>query len=573
MKGCHLMKLTDIIGATLKKYKINEVFGLQGGAVVHIFDSIEKYGVKTVYTLHEQAAALASVANAKVTGKFGCAVVTTGPGTTNAITGLLGAWNDSIPCIFISGQVRSDHVSYNKPVRQVGTQEAPICNIVKPITKLSIFIKDPSTFQEELEKAICIACEGRPGPVWIDIPLEYQWLDVPYKSNYIKQPDNKNYDNDKINTFEKFLMESKKPLLVLGYGIRLSDTIDLCKDFVNKTNIPFVTTWTAQDIFTTSNMQNLGVIGMSGQKGANKAMFSSDLLICLGTHLSIPHTTTLFEDYAPNAKKIIVNIDQDQLDNLNLDFDLKIHMDLKNFFEKITNKYLKISFDQSFQNKLFKDLNWYKPEDNQVNSNLWNRKLTSNAPNKSCFIVDGGGTALYSGFQSTIIKSKNQRIICSSSMSSMGSGLAETIGVFFSKKFDQLYCIIGDGSFFMNIQDLHTIKQYKIPVIISVINNNGYLAIRHTQADFQENRFYGTHPEWGLTMPNIESVSLGFGIKYLKIEHNNEIEFTVNKLKSINEPIVCEIITSENQPVLFKQKYNKNGPVNFIPQSLSDMEP
>ena len=227
MKGCHLMKLTDIIGATLKKYQINEVFGLQGGAVVHIFDSIEKYGVKTVYTLHEQSAALASVANAKVTGKFGCAVVTTGPGTTNAITGLLGAWNDSIPCIFISGQVRSDHVSYNKPVRQVGTQEAPICNIVKPITKLSIFIKDPSTFQEELEKAICIACEGRPGPVWIDIPLEYQWLDVPYKSNYIKQPDNKNYDNDKINTFEKFLMESKKPLLVLGYGIRLSDTIDL----------------------------------------------------------------------------------------------------------------------------------------------------------------------------------------------------------------------------------------------------------------------------------------------------------------------------------------------------------
>ncbi len=563
------MKLTDVIALTLKKYKVNEVFGLQGGAVVHIFDSIEKIGIKTVYTLHEQTASLASVSNSKSTGNIGCTIVTTGPGTTNAITGLLAAWNDSIPCIFISGQVRTNHVSYNKPVRQVGTQEAPICDIVKPITKYSTFIKEAKIFQEELEKAINIAIEGRPGPVWVDIPLEIQWIDIPYNPSYTIKNNDYVFNSNNFNQFYNLLSKSKKPLLVIGYGIRLSKTVDLCRKFIEKNKLPYVTTWTAQDIFLTSDMLNLGVIGMSGQKGANKAVFSSDLLICLGTHLSIPHTTTLFEDYAPNSKKIIINIDSDQMNNLNIDFDLKVHIDLKDFFDKVK----KINHNCNLNFEEFKNLNWYHPTDKKVNSNIWNRKLTNSASNKSCFIVDGGGTALYSGFQSTIIKSIDQRIICSSGMSAMGSGLAETIGAFFSKKFDQLYCIIGDGSFFMNVQDLHTIVQYEIPVIISVINNNGYLAIRHTQASFQENRYYGTHPNWGLTMPNIENIVKGFGISYLKIEKVEEIDATIKKLKYVKAPIVCEIITSETQEVLFKQKYVRLENGNFQPQNLSEMDP
>ena len=567
------MKLTDVIGATLRKYRVNEVFGLQGGAVVHIFDSIEKYGIKTVYTLHEQAASLAAVSNAKVTNKFGCVVVTTGPGTTNALTGLLGAWNDSVPCLFISGQVRSSHVSYNRPVRQVGTQEAPICDIVRPITKFSKFVDDPKKFQEELEKAILIACEGRPGPVWIDIPLEFQWLDIPYNSELSSPKKITELKSEDSKSFKDLFLKSQKPLLVLGYGVRLSNSLDLCRNFVKKSKIPFVTTWTAQDIFTTDDKNNFGVIGMSGQKGANKAMFESDLLICLGTHLSIPHTTTLFEDYAPNAKKIIINIDINQLDNLNLGFDLKIHADLKSFFKEITKSHYIHNTETLFENQKFKKLNWYTPKGKVINSNAWNRKLTAIAPEKSCFVVDGGGTALYTGFQSTIIKSKHQRIICSSGMSSMGSGLAETIGVYFSQEFEAFYCIIGDGSFFMNIQDLHTIVQYDIPVIITVINNNGYLAIRHTQAEFQENRFHGTHPDWGLTMPSIEKISKGFGVKYTKIEDNSEIDKVLNEVNGVKSPIVVEVVTSENQPVLFKQKYSKNKNGTFSPHNLSSMAP
>ncbi len=568
------MKLTNILSKILKLNDVDSVFGLQGGAVVHIFDSLEQEGLNVIYTMHEQAASLAAVANARVTSNLGCCVTTTGPGSTNAITGLLGAWNDSIPCIFISGQVRSNHTSYGKPIRQFGTQEAPICEIVKPITKKSLFLQNPNNFQEELESLIEIARSGRPGPVWLDIPLEYQWLDVAYdRSNKLELfnsiAENENYSLDE---FYNYIHKSKKTLLVLGNGIHLSSSENLCQNFVDYLNIPFVTTWTAQDLFKTTDPRNLGVIGMSGQKGANKAIYEADLLICLGTHLSIPHTTTLYREYAKNAKKIIVNNDSNQLNNLNVKFDLQLEMDLTKFFEKALKINKKSKYMNEWNYSEFKNENWYKPSPtHRPNSNCWNRLLTQNAPDKSCFVVDGGGTALYAGFQSTVIRSNYQRIICSSGMSSMGSGLAESVGVFQSGKFDKIFCIIGDCSFFMNIQDLQTIKQLNIPIVISVINNNGQLAIRDTQTSFQESRYYGTHPNWGLTMPSIESVSKGFGYDYLKIDTNEELEEKALNTISLEIPIVVEILVEEDQPVLFKQKYLKNSDGTFSPCDLSDM--
>ena len=568
------MKLTDIIPITLKKYNVNSVFGLQGGAVVHIFDSLERKGISVIYTLHEQAAALSAVSLARING-LGCCVTTTGPGSTNAITGLLGAWNDSIPCLFISGQVRSNHVSYGKKVRQVGTQEAPICDIVRPITKRSVFLDDPSNFQEILEELVYVATSGRPGPVWLDIPLEFQWIDVPFSEQKINPSlsDGILESYSKVfKEFHKYVEKSEKPLLVLGNGIHLSSTENLCAQFVDNLNIPFVTTWTAQDLFTTDHFSNLGVIGMSGQKGANKAIYEADLLICLGTHLSIPHTTTLYSEYAKNSKKVIVNNDQDQLNNLNIKFDLHLIMDLKEFFDKALKFNNNVNSDNGWNYPEFKDLNWYEPATTHLpNSNCWNRILTQNAPEKSCFVVDGGGTALYAGFQSTIISSISQRIICSSGMSSMGTGLAESVGVFQSGKFDKIFCIIGDCSFFMNIQDLQTIKQLNIPIVISVINNNGQLAIRDTQTSFQESRYYGTHPNWGLTMPSIENVSKGFGYEYLKIDTNEELEKKALIAIALKIPIVVEILVEEDQPVLFKQKYLKNSDGTFSPCDLSDM--
>ena len=333
------MKLTHVLALTLKKNNIKNVFGLQGGAVVHIFDSLEKYKIDVTYTPHEQTASLAAVANAKANENIGCVVVTTGPACTNAMTGLLSAWQDSVPCIFISGQSRSNHTSYNKKVRQTGTQEVNICDIVRPITKYATFVKNKDNFQDELRKALSIAISGRPGPVWLDIPLDIQWSEINYtkKTKVSKFKKNNIVSDTKINSFLKLCKNSKKPLILMGYGCRLSDPkIANVKYFISKNKIPFVSTWNTRDFFPSNHKLNLGTIGMSGQRGANKAMFESDLIICLGSHLSIPHTTTLYKNYAPRSKKIIVNIDKDQLENLNVKFDLKICVQiLSNLFIKL----------------------------------------------------------------------------------------------------------------------------------------------------------------------------------------------------------------------------------------------
>ena len=233
------------------------------------------------------------------------------------------------------------------------------------------------------------------------------------------------------------------------------------------------------DIFETLNINNFGIIGMSGQRGANKSVFSADLILCLGTHLQY-RTPTLFKNYAPKAKKIIINIDKNELENTNVKFQLKIKDDVKNFLFWSLNK--NNTFNFLWKNKIeLKDMNWYEPKElKKPNSNKFIRNLTKAISEKTCIVADGGGTALYSAFQSSLLK-KNNRLVCSSSISSMGTGLAETIGVTKSSIFKKYLCIIGDGSFLMNVQDLQTISQDKKNVVIILVNNNGYLAIRHTK--------------------------------------------------------------------------------------------
>ncbi len=567
------MKLTDSIAEILKANGVHHAFGLQGGAVVHIFDSIERAGLGVTYTHHEESAALAAVAYAKVSENMGCVVVTTGPGATNAITGLLAAWQDSIPCLFISGQVRSQHTSYGRKVRQVGTQEVNICDVVRPLTKYAKFIQDKDSFLEEIAYSIEVARSGRPGPVWIDIPLEFQWQEIDYPENLSKlgKPQKPEFESTGAEKSLELLRVASKPLLVLGYGVRLAGCASQLGSFIEKHKIPYVTTWTASDLYSTDNPLNLGIIGMSGQRGANHAMFEADLLICLGTHLAIPHTTTLFDSYAPQAKKVIVNIDNDQLENLNVDFDLKVVSDLRDYVEWVKAQDLpEYRWEHGPE---IKRQNWYHPaEGKRPNSNIYVHRLTERSPAGTCLVVDGGGTALYAGFQSAVLK-KGDRIICSSAISAMGTGLAETIGASKCGKFSKFLCVIGDGSFLMNIQDLQTIKQDKINVVISVINNNGYLAIRHTQKEFLGARYFGTHPEWNLAMPSIEKLAYAFDIPYVKLNTADRLEEIVDSVLGTDGPVICEVVVDEEQEVLFRQSYKANADGTFSPQPLSSMRP
>jgi len=572
------IKATDALAKFLKYKGYSKVFALQGGAVVHILDSLHKYGFDVTYLHHEISCALAAAAYAKANPKSKVIlVITTGPGCTNAITGVLGAWQDSVPMLVISGQVRSNLTSYKSKVRQKGTQEVPILNLIKPITKTQHLVKDSKSIIKVFDKMIKISNESRQGPVWIDYPIDFQWPEILYakpKPKKIKEYYKISlFQKKQINNFVKLFLKSKKPILVLGNGIRSSNTSNYIKKIIKNYQLPFVTTWTAQDLFPTDLNLNLGVIGLYGQEGANKAIFNSDLIICLGTHLHVTHTSTRFGEYAKQAKKVIVNIDKKELKNLNVKFDLKINLDLKFFLKFLYHKlkkYKKMKFNNSNLLNL-KTLNWYQTKKTKyINSNLFLNKLSKiNKKAKTCYVIDGGGTALYAGFQSLNLKSGN-RILCSSAISSMGTGLAETIGVHKAKIYDQIICIIGDGSFLMNIHDLQSIKQYKIPAIIVVVNNSGYLAIRNTQAEFLNKRYFGTHKKWGLEIGSIKKMSLGFGLDYIKIKKNN-LDKQIENILKIKKPTVVELVTSVDQKLLFNQKIKDNLDGTFTPMSLEEM--
>ena len=419
------MKLTDYITSFLVDQGIDNIFGVTGGGVVHLFDSISKTeNISAVYCHHEQAAALAAVAYAKVNNNIGAAIVTTGPGCTNAITGVLAAWQDSIPCIFISGQARKEHTSHGTKLRQLGTQEMDILPVVQPITKYVVMVDDPENIRYILEKAIYLAFDGRPGPVWIDLPLDFQWTDIDINTlTSFKIPDKVENHFDKlthesIDLCLSLLADSKRPLFFAGNGIHLGHAEDKFKEIIDQLNIPFVSTWTASDIIPDENNLNIGRVGISGQRGANIAVQNCDLLICIGSHLGITHTGTMFSSFAKNAKIIMVDIDENELSNETVHVDFPILSDSKLFLDGLLSciNNFNINNIDSWR-KSCNNFRKYNEVPCNVDSNsgfinpyIFLNKLSTEMMDGDIVVVDGGGTNLYMSFQGIKLKN-NQRII------------------------------------------------------------------------------------------------------------------------------------------------------------------
>ncbi len=577
------MKVSDYIALFLKGKGIEYVFGLQGGAVVHLFDSIEKTpGIQPIYCHHEECAALAAVSYARMSENIGAVVVTTGPGSTNAMTGLLASWQDSIPCIFLSGQTRKEHTSYGRKVRQVGTQELNIVDVVRPMTKYAKFIGAADSLEYELEYAYRTSVSGRPGPVWLDVPVNLQWENFQPGSAAVPAVAPPDPGKRDFGDVAESLDAAKRPVVIAGHGIRSARAVAKFRAFIDSARIPFVTTWTASDFLPTDHPLNTGILGISGQRGANKAVHTADLLLVLGSHLSIPQTSTLFDQFAPRAKKVVIDIDGDQLANMNIDVDLAIPADVNDFFDWIRANPPKSAPAREWLDACaaFKLMNSVasalaksgKKAAKGLNSYVFNDMMTRALPGSACMVVDGGGTALYTGFQSSHIR-EDQRIVCSSTMSSMGTGLAESIGACLARKRCLTTCLIGDGSFLMNVQDLQTIRHHRLPIKVFVLNNNGYLAIRHTQATFLEGRFSGTSPEGGLSFPRIRKIAGAFEIPYFRVTREGHALETIGKVLASDGPAVCEVVVQRDQEMLFKQGYRRNRDGSFSPMSLEEMWP
>ena len=579
------MKVTDFLASFIESLGVDTVFGVTGGAAVHIFDSLHSNETTLVFNHHEQASALAAVSFARIKG-FGVCVVTTGPGGTNAITGVLAAWQDSIPCLFISGQSRCAHTSRGKSVRQIGVQEFDILSAVEGMTKYSAVVDNVEDLPKHLEQAYKASKEGRPGPVWLDLPLDIQIADIDFTvvNSLVSEEIYSEINPGDITEVLQALQQSKRPSILLGYGVHLSHAEAIVKELIESYSLPFTATWTARDIIPSSHPLYIGNPGIAGQRGGNMVIQNSDLIIVLGSHLNMSVTGSNFSNFAREAKVVVVNIDENEiaeLDKERVKVALGINADVKAFCRALINalkeKGSAYTSPSAWLTKCdqYKSLNKIPKE--RVDSTLYvdpyffMEKL-SNFLSSEPVVVDGGGVSLYASCQSIQLK-KDQRLLLSSAMSSMGTGLPEAIGACFAVNRRNVICTIGDGSMQFNIQELQTILTYNLPIKIFVINNSGYLAMRHTQNSFLGGRHVGSSSQGMLEIPDYQKIAQAYGIKAVSISHHNEIDSTLKNILYTDTPIVCEVFVDPEGELIASQGFDEQSDGSFIARPLEDMAP
>ena len=580
------MRISDFIVEYLVKEDITHVFLVSGGANLPIIDALDRNpNIEYVCTLHEQAAAMAAEAYARVTGNIGTVVVTTGPGGTNAITGVLGAWQDSIPCLIISGQVKSALLE-KESIRQLSMQGLDIIKLIKSITKYSVTITDPNRIKYHLQKALNIARSGRPGPVWLDIPLDISStiIEGNLPSYTPLKPKNNPFNIKKnVTKIIDLIKKSERPIILVGTGVRLSRAEDKILKLIELLKIPFLCSWNIQDIDSFDNPLYMGSPGTFGTRYANFAVQNSDLLLSIGSRLSIGQTGHNYKSFARSAIKIVVDIDKNELEKNTIIPDIPIHCDanifltemlrqLKNY-KGLNKKTIEpwIAKCQSWKVKYPAVLPEYCNQKSYVNSYVFIDVL-SDELNKEDIIVLANGTAFTCTFQAFKTK-KGQRLFHSGGAASMGYGLPASIGACFGSGKKRTICITGDGSIQMNLQELETVISNNLPIKIFMINNEGYLAIRNSQNDWFDKRYAASSKEGGVHLPDIQKIAAAYGFKTEKINNHDELRYKIKSVLLKNGPILCEIMMKPDQPLIPYLSYRTRKDGSRYPAPLEDMYP
>jgi len=581
------MRLSDYVAKEISKHT-EYVFMVTGGGAMNLNDAFSKNrDINVVCCHHEQACSIAAEGYSRISGKIGAINVTTGPGGINALNGVFGAWVDSIPMIVISGQVKRETMmtQYNLQgkLRQLGDQEADIVTIVNSITKYSKVITDPMNIRYEVEKAIFLAKNGRPGPCWIDIPGDIQGMDV--NPNELKSfnpaiDEIKINDNVISNVLSK-LINSKRPVIYAGSGIWLSKTHDKFIKFIDKLNIPVVTAWNSNDLLWNDHKCYAGRPGSVGDRAGNFSVQNSDCLLVLGCRLNIRLISYDWKKFAPNSYKIGVDIDENELNKPTLDYNEKIVADLNDFFE-ISLKILDKNNIEFKNDSNWKETtkNWLKKypivldkywkKSSPVNPYCFIDKLFENL-NEDDIIVTSDGTACVTAFQAATIK-KGQRMFHNSGCASMGFELPASIGAFLASS-KTIVCIAGDGSIMMNLQELETIVGNKFDIKIFLLNNEGYHSIRQTQNNYFKGNLIGCGKESGLTFPDFSKIAYAFGFDYIKIDNNLNLDSKIKQTLSSDKQIICEIFLDKSQEFSPKLTSKKLDDGTFVTPSLDDMAP
>lgn len=582
----NMIKLSEYIFSFIADIGVREVFAVSGGAAMHLVDAVAtEKRLRYIATHHEQAAAMAAEGYARVTGKPGVALVTSGPGGTNAITGVCGAWIDSIPTIFISGQVTSDTLIGETGLRQFGIQESAITDLVSTITKYAVTVKDPRTIKYHLQKAYHLATTGRPGPVWLDIPLDVQghMIDLNELSGFIPDTpdvaDNRACLARQVGECLSLLRQSERPVLITGYGIRLSRAEKEILPLVERLGIPVISSWTSSDLIPTDHELYIGRSGIMGDRAGNFTVQNADLLLVLGSRMSIPQVGYNFKTFARSAKRIVVDIDRKELEKPSLRPDLPILADARDFIAEMLRQ-LSDSSTPARPTWLGRCRAWkarypvvlpeYSKTPDGVNSFYFVDQLARKLGNDAVVVTDMGTS--FTCTMQTFHTKAGQRLFTSSGHASMGFGLPGAIGACFGHERRQTICISGDGGLQMNIQELQTLVTYRLPVILFVLNNAGYLTIKLMQQN-HFGRYVGSNPGSGVVCPDMIKVATAYGIPSLRINNQQELDQQLDMVLAQSGPFICEIMMPEDQPLIPRVSSLKKPDGTIISKPLEDLYP
>ena len=590
-------RLADYIADFLCAHGVTDVFSVVGGGAMHLNDALGHHpDLHVTYNHHEQACAMAAEAYARLDNRIAAVCVTTGPGGTNALTGVVGGWLDSIPMFILSGQVRYDTTARyamrftgGLPLRAVGDQEYDIVKSVAPMTKFAAMLEDPQQIRFLLEKAWHLATTGRPGPVWLDIPVNYQgmYIDTDSLPGYDPTAEDAALpppvEEDTIRRVLDLVAKAKRPVFHAGYGIRLSGGYEAFRKAAEKLNIPIVTYWNAVDLVEDDHPLYCGRAGNMGDRPGNWAIQNADLILAVGTRISIRQVGYNWKTWARAAKVVMVDIDPAEMKKHTLHVDLPIWADAKDFLEKLDAA---AGVGPVFQGWDWLDTcrRWKREypvvqprqwEENGTTANVYAfvRYLSSRLPENSLTAVSNGACCVV-GNQAYVIQ-KGSRMANNSAIASMGYGLPAAIGTCIGGGRRATICLEGDGSIMMNLQELQTILTNRLPIKIFLINNQGYHSIRITQTNlFSDHCKVGVGPESGdLSFPEFSKLASAFGYPYFSAHSNAEMKAVVDAALATDGAVFCEIFTDTKQVWEPKSSTKRLADGTLVSPPLEDLAP
>lgn len=578
-----MIKLSDYVFQFLKDKGIKDVFMLPGGGAMHLVDSLGYSGINYTHFQHEQAASIATEAYGQHTNHLGVLLVTSGPGGTNAITGVTAGWIDSTPMLILSGQAKRSDLVGNKGVRQIGSQEVQIISMISPVVKYAVQVLDPYSIRYHLERAYFEATTGRKGPVWIDIPLDVQatMLDANLLKGYNepKLSDNTDYSSIAKDIISR-LAASERPVILAGNGIYSSGACNLFEEFESHISIPVQTTWKALDLSYEEHPLFAGHPGLLGDRGANFIIQRSDLFLSLGAR--VDNSITAFNEkmFAPDAYKIIVDIDKNELKKFSMNIDMAICADVRNVLEAINSELKDKRIEKNEWMQWCKSTRGKYPVVNSKHKQ--NAKYLSGYYFTDCLcevlddddviVPESAGVTVEATIQA--FKSKrNQKNKHAAGLGSMGFGLPYAIGACIANGKHRTVLINGDGAFQLNIQELETLRRLNLPIKIFIWNNCGYASIRGMQRKNFGGHYVASNPESGCTIPSISKIALAYDIPTTRIDKNDNLKERIKQVLDTIGPVLCEVMIDPDEVVAPKvvSSIDENG--KMIPGTLDNMWP